>query len=192
MSVVKGVLIGEISTEIVMVSSNNVGSDIATFDLNTSEKIRDASGKTATRKLTHHIIAKDHYVGMAQKYLKKGMTIYMEGSINYRAIEGKTPMSVTEYELSSTCGDIRILSPASPRQQAAASPAASGQSAGRAGDTGRQPSPSHGQNPQQNNTDRQSGGAHSQQRSASSSAGNRQSSFRDLNDFTFPGNDFLP
>lgn len=70
---------------------NNVA--VATFTLATSESYKDKTGQRVEKTEWHNIVMWRGLAEVAEKYLKKGQTVYIEGKIrnrNYQDKEGQT------------------------------------------------------------------------------------------------------
>ena len=73
---------------------NNVA--VATFPLATSESYKDKNGQRVEKTEWHNIVMWRGLAEVAEKYLKKGQTVYVEGKIrtrNYQDKEGQTRYS---------------------------------------------------------------------------------------------------
>jgi single-strand DNA-binding protein len=70
---------------------NNVA--VATFSLATSENYKDKNGQRVEKTEWHNIVLWRGLAEVAEKFLKKGQTIYIEGKIrnrNYQDKDGQT------------------------------------------------------------------------------------------------------
>lgn len=65
------------------------GSAVANFTLATSESYKDKSGKRVEQTEWHNIVVWRGLAEIAEKYLKKGMQIYLEGKIRSRSWDDK-------------------------------------------------------------------------------------------------------
>ena len=65
------------------------GSVVANFTLATSESYKDKSGKRVDQTEWHNIVVWRGLAEVAEKYLKKGMQIYLEGKIRSRSWDDK-------------------------------------------------------------------------------------------------------
>ena len=63
------------------------GITIAKFSLATTEAYKDKSGNRKEQTEWHNIIVWRGLADTAEKYLKKGMSIYLEGRIRYKSYE---------------------------------------------------------------------------------------------------------
>jgi single-strand DNA-binding protein len=65
------------------------GTAVANFTLATSEAYKDKSGQRVEQTEWHNIVVWRSLAEIAEKYLKKGTTIYLEGKLRTRAWEDK-------------------------------------------------------------------------------------------------------
>jgi single-strand DNA-binding protein len=65
------------------------GTAVASFTLATSEAYKDKSGQRVEQTEWHNIVVWRNLAEIAEKYLKKGMSIYLEGKLRTRAWEDK-------------------------------------------------------------------------------------------------------
>lgn len=65
------------------------GVAVANFSLATSESFKDKSGQRVEQTEWHNIVVWRGLAEAAEKYLKKGMTIYMEGKLRTRSWDDK-------------------------------------------------------------------------------------------------------
>ena len=65
------------------------GTAVANFTLATSEAYKDKSGQRVEQTEWHNIVVWRALAELAEKYLKKGSTIYLEGKIRTRSWEDK-------------------------------------------------------------------------------------------------------
>ena len=65
------------------------GTAVAKFTLATSESYKDKSGQRVEQTEWHNIVVWRGLAEVAEKYLKKGMTIYVEGKLRTRAWDDK-------------------------------------------------------------------------------------------------------
>ena len=61
------------------------GSVVASFSLATTETFKDKSGQRVEQTEWHNVVVWRGLAEIAEKYLKKGMTIYLEGKIRTRS-----------------------------------------------------------------------------------------------------------
>jgi len=88
----KVILVGNLGKdpEVRRLENNGV---VATFPLATSESYKDKNGQRVEKTEWHNIVMWRGLAEVAEKYLKKGQTIYVEGKIrnrNYQDKEGQT------------------------------------------------------------------------------------------------------
>jgi single-strand DNA-binding protein len=65
------------------------GASVAKFSLATTEAYKDKSGNRTEQTEWHNIVVWRGLADIAEKYLKKGMTIYLEGKLRTRAWDDK-------------------------------------------------------------------------------------------------------
>jgi len=65
------------------------GAAVASFSLATSESYKDKSGQRIEQTEWHNIVVWRGLAEIAEKYLKKGMTIYIEGKLRSRSWDDK-------------------------------------------------------------------------------------------------------
>ena len=65
------------------------GVAVAKFTLATSESYKDKSGQRIDQTEWHNIVVWRGLADVAEKYLKKGMTVYVEGKLRTRAWDDK-------------------------------------------------------------------------------------------------------
>jgi single-strand DNA-binding protein len=65
------------------------GTAVASFTLATSEAYKDKSGQRVEQTEWHNIVVWRSLAEIAEKYLKKGMSIYLEGKLRTRSWEDK-------------------------------------------------------------------------------------------------------
>jgi single-strand DNA-binding protein len=65
------------------------GAVVAKFPLATSESYKDKSGQRIEQTEWHNIVVWRGLAEVAEKYLKKGMTIYVEGKLRTRSWDDK-------------------------------------------------------------------------------------------------------
>lgn len=90
MSLNKVMLIGNVGRdpEVRYLDSNapaGQGRKVATFTLATSEKYRDRNGELRENTEWHNIVAWGNNADTAEKYIKKGSQLYIEGRIRTRS-----------------------------------------------------------------------------------------------------------
>jgi single-strand DNA-binding protein len=65
------------------------GQPVATFSLATSERFTDKNGQRQDRTEWHNIVMWGKQAELANQYLKKGRTVYIEGKITTRSWDDK-------------------------------------------------------------------------------------------------------
>ncbi|MES2591715.1 MAG: single-stranded DNA-binding protein [Bacteroidota bacterium] len=65
------------------------GAAVANFPLATSESYKDKAGQRIEQTEWHNIVVWRGLAEVAEKYLKKGMTIYLEGKLRTRSWDDK-------------------------------------------------------------------------------------------------------
>jgi len=65
------------------------GATVANFPLATTENYKDKNGNRQEQTEWHNIVVWRGLADVAEKYLKKGMTIYMEGKLRTRSWDDK-------------------------------------------------------------------------------------------------------
>ena len=65
------------------------GAAVANFSIATSESYKDKSGQRIEQTEWHNIVVWRGLAEVAEKYLKKGMTIYIEGKLRTRSWDDK-------------------------------------------------------------------------------------------------------
>jgi single-strand DNA-binding protein len=68
------------------------GTAVANFTLATSETYKDKNGQRVEQTEWHNIVVWRNLAEVAEKYLKKGSTIYLEGKLRTRSWEDKDKM----------------------------------------------------------------------------------------------------
>lgn len=84
----KVILVGNIGKDPEVRNLEN-GAKVATFSLATSDSYKDKSGNKVDQTEWHNIVAWRGLAEIAEKYMRKGMTIYLEGKIRTRSWEDK-------------------------------------------------------------------------------------------------------
>lgn len=114
MSVNKVILIGNVGRD-PEIRHLDSGVAVATFSLATSESYTAKSGERITNTEWHNIVLWRGLADVAEKYVKKGMQLYIEGRIRSRSYEDKegNKRYITEIN-----GDVmRMLSSRNEQQQ---------------------------------------------------------------------------
>ena len=95
------------------IRTTQTGAKVATFSLATSESWKDkATGERKERTEWHSVVVfNDRLVDVAEKYLRKGSKVYVEGAQRTRKYNGRDGVerTVTETVLEKYRGDIVLL-----------------------------------------------------------------------------------
>ena len=83
------------------------GTAVAKFSLATSESYKDKTGKKVDQTEWHNIVLWRGLAEVAEKYLKKGMQVYIEGKIRSRSWEDKE--GVKKYTTEIIAENLNIL-----------------------------------------------------------------------------------
>lgn len=70
------------------------GKIVAKFSLATNKSYTNASGEKITETAWHNIVFWGKLAELAEKYVKKGNSIIVEGEINYRSYENKDGVTI--------------------------------------------------------------------------------------------------
>ena len=110
------------------------GESVCNFSVATSEKYTDKNGQRQESTEWHNITMYRKLAEIAGQYLTKGSQVYLEGKIQSRKYQGKDGIERTAYEI--IANEMKMLgggndsgqqsnqTPAQPRRQALAAPAA--------------------------------------------------------------------
>jgi single-strand DNA-binding protein len=105
-------LIGNLGKDPKVAALNN-GSKVASFSIATSESWKDkASGDRRERTEWHNVVVyNEGLIGVAEKYLKKGARVYVEGELRTRKYQDQAGADryTTEIVLSAYKGAILML-----------------------------------------------------------------------------------
>src|SRR5262249_7581732 len=111
-SINKVILIGKLGCD-PEIRGTQKGEGVVSFTLATSESWRDrATGERRQRTEWHHIaIFNKQLVEVAEKYLRKGSNVYVEGQLRTRQLEDHEgrQRSTTEIVLSEYRGELKML-----------------------------------------------------------------------------------
>jgi len=88
MSVNKVIILGNVGKEVSLKTFDN-GKSVATFSLATSEKYKDKTGNQVSKVEWHNIQLWSPLAEIAEKYIKKGNQVYIEGKIETREYTDK-------------------------------------------------------------------------------------------------------
>lgn len=84
----KVILVGNVGKDPEVKHLDN-GTAVAQFSLATSESYKDKEGKKVVNTEWHNIVAWRGLADVAEKYIKKGQPLYIEGKIKSRSYEDK-------------------------------------------------------------------------------------------------------
>jgi single-strand DNA-binding protein len=106
MSVNKVILVGRLGRD-PETRFTGGGQAVANFSVATDETFKDRNGVQQKRTEWHKIVAWAQKAEFAQKYLKKGSLIYIEGKIQSREWQDKEGQKRTSYEI--VASDFRFI-----------------------------------------------------------------------------------
>ena len=91
MSLNKAMLIGNVGRdpEVRYLEGNN-GAKVATFTLATTERYRDRNGEVRENTEWHNIVAWRNNADVAERFVRKGTQLYIEGRIRTRSWDDQT------------------------------------------------------------------------------------------------------
>jgi single-strand DNA-binding protein len=106
MSVNKVILIGNVGKdpEIRHLDSNV---SVASFSLATSEVYNNKAGEKVTQTEWHNIVCWRNLANLAEKYIRKGSQVYIEGRIRSRSYDSNDGVKKTAYEI--YADEVRLL-----------------------------------------------------------------------------------
>ncbi|HIJ80292.1 MAG TPA: single-stranded DNA-binding protein [Desulfuromonadales bacterium] len=84
----KAIIIGNLGKD-PEIRATPSGQSVATFSVATSEKYKNKSGEMVEQTEWHKVVLWGRLADIAQQYLVKGKTVYIEGRIQTRKWEGK-------------------------------------------------------------------------------------------------------
>lgn len=87
--------------------ANGAGTKVATFTLATSERYRDRSGELRENTEWHNIVAWRQSADIAEKYVRKGTQLYIEGRLRTRSYTGQD--GVKKYTTEITVDTLQLL-----------------------------------------------------------------------------------
>lgn len=93
-SVNKAIIMGNLGADPELRSTGN-GARVANISVATSRQWTDKSGQKQEKTEWHRIVLWEKLADIAERYLKKGDTVYIEGEIEYRSYQDKD--GVTKY-----------------------------------------------------------------------------------------------
>ncbi len=118
-SVNKVILVGNLGKDPEVRKLEN-GATVASFSIATSEVYRDKnSGEQRTQTEWHNIVLWRGLAEVAEKYLRKGMQIYLEGKLRNRSYEDKD--GVTKY-ITEVVGDNMVMMSRNPAGEPQSTP----------------------------------------------------------------------
>jgi len=106
----KAMVIGKLGADPKITTDRN-GGKIASFSVATNESYRDRSGKQHKTTDWHDIVIFGGYAEVAEKYLKKGAQVYVEGKMHKSRWEDKN--GVVRYNFNINAQSFDMLSSAS-------------------------------------------------------------------------------
>lgn len=106
MSVNKVMLVGHLGRD-PETRYTSSGQAVANFSLATSETYKDKAGERQKRTEWHKIVVWGKQAEIAQKYLKKGSLVFIEGRIQSREWQDKEGGKRTSFEI--VCNNFRML-----------------------------------------------------------------------------------
>jgi single-strand DNA-binding protein len=108
-SVNKVILIGNLGKDPEVKSFEN-GGKIAQFTMATTENWKDANGVKQSLTDWHNVVVRrTALAGLAEQYLKKGMSVYVEGKVRTRSYQSKE--GETRYITEIICEEFTMLTP---------------------------------------------------------------------------------
>ncbi|HUJ41872.1 MAG TPA: single-stranded DNA-binding protein [Candidatus Acidoferrales bacterium] len=106
MSVNKVILVGRLGRD-PEVRYTSAGQPVANFSMATDETYKDRAGERQKRTEWHKIVVWGKQAEIAQKYLRKGSLIYLEGRIQSREYTDRDQNKRTSFEI--VCSNFRML-----------------------------------------------------------------------------------
>ncbi len=94
MSVNKVTLIGNLGKDPI-IKKFDTGRAVAQFSLATNEKYKDKQGNPVTKTEWHNIVMWSPLAELAEKYLKKGNQVFLEGKIESREYQDPKDAAIT-------------------------------------------------------------------------------------------------
>lgn len=108
-SVNKVILIGNLGKDPEVKSFEN-GGKIAQFTMATTENWKDANGVKQSLTDWHNVVVRrPALAGVVEQYLKKGMSVYVEGKVRTRSYQSKE--GETKYITEIICEEMQMLTP---------------------------------------------------------------------------------
>ena len=121
----KASLIGNLGAD-PEVRSTQTGTRVATLSIATSRRWSDRSGQQQEKTEWHRVVCWDKLAEIAERYLKKGDRVYVEGPIEYRQWEGQDGQ--TRYTTEIRAREMIMLGSSGGRDDYQTAPAPSGRS----------------------------------------------------------------
>ncbi|MCR5560318.1 MAG: single-stranded DNA-binding protein [Bacteroidales bacterium] len=87
--------------------ANGAGTKVATFTLATSERYRDRNGELRENTEWHNIVAWRQSADVAEKFVRKGTQLYIEGRLRTRSFTGQD--GVKKYTTEITVDNLQLL-----------------------------------------------------------------------------------
>lgn len=115
----KVILIGRVGAD-AEIRRTDSGTPVAKISLATSEKFTDKNGEKKETTEWHNVVAWKKLAEIAEKWITKGMMIYVEGKIQYKSYEKD---GVKKYTTEILAYDIKFLSKPETQEQKRASEA---------------------------------------------------------------------
>jgi single-strand DNA-binding protein len=106
MSVNKVILVGRLGRD-PEVRFTSSGQAVANFSMATDETYKDRAGERQKRTEWHKIVVWGKQAEIAQKYLRKGSLIFLEGRIQSREYQDRDQNKRTSFEI--VCNNFRML-----------------------------------------------------------------------------------
>ena len=106
MSVNKVILVGRLGRD-PEVRFTSSGQAVANFSMATDETYKDRAGELQKRTEWHKIVVWGKQAEIAQKYLRKGSLIFLEGRIQSREYQDRDNNKRTSFEI--VCNNFRML-----------------------------------------------------------------------------------
>ena len=97
-SVNKAILIGNLGRDPELKTTPG-GQAVARFSLATTETWKDQAGEKQSKTEWHNVVVWGKQAEIAEKYLRKGKQVYVEGRIQYREYVGKDGAKKTATEI---------------------------------------------------------------------------------------------
>ncbi|MBQ9310915.1 MAG: single-stranded DNA-binding protein [Bacteroidales bacterium] len=88
-------------------SGNGAGTKVATFTLATSERYRDRNGEARENTEWHNIVAWRNSADLAERFIKKGTQVYIEGKLRTRSYNDSA--GVKKYTTEVVVDNIQLL-----------------------------------------------------------------------------------